>query len=692
MNRYNRLGKLSPFDPTAQAFVKLFPHRWDFIESLADPVKWHTVNLHYLESRTLWKRYCDPDILIGLRFGKNTSYGMYDLDIHSPYHPHQDERAFKNLLSVLEHHGLCKIIIVRSSDSHGLHIYVFFPEPLNSFQVACALKYMVMKAGYTVKGGTLETFPNTKTYVKNGKGFSNYNGHRLPLQEGSYLLDDDYQPYSNSVETFVRLAEDTAQQQDIESFKKLLPVAYQWFKQTKGKYIPRGNISHSAARWRGDVEDLIAEGWTGYGQTNEMLKEIGKYARVFLGLSDNDLWEKMLKIAQGCPGYETWCRHQQEIEKRCQDWAKIIEPYWTPLYSDPERQETYRQMMERGIRTAGQDVNRERHENATERIIAAVKHVLEEVEILPSRITQWIQALQEATKQLFNMTVSESTLRRPENLPYWHPKHRDWTEGREEITIPPNVTRGSDSGDLPPPPQTNQNSPKEEPNPDESRDEALTLTPEKIPQKTQPTPEQYATDIQQLELALGAHQEIYATPPLVTQPNNEKLGKIAPQNVSNENPLQSRTDGQHSDLRHTPPNEGLCVPDLSGGNLSAEEQVSTEPKVQEQPENIEPTQSPLKSSTSHNKSPNDETFIQPQEPPLEGQKTSSETTTDVTLEPSQEPVESRENKKYPSTPAPSSSKAKDTPSTPPIMEGFAPFPKETKIRALEKIFYVIIKD
>ncbi len=451
----NFFNRLSPADPTAKAFVKLFPHRWNFIESLADPVKWHTVNYHYLESRTLWQRYCDPDILIGLRFGKNTSYGMIDIDIHSPYHPYNDERAFKNLLAVLEDAGLCKYIIVRSSDSQGLHIYFFFPEPLNSFKVACALRYVVMQAGYVVKGGILEIFPNPKPWVK--KGFSKYNGHRLPLQSGSYLLDDDYHPYTDSVETFVNLAHETAAQQDIETFKKLLPIGRQWLKETKGRYIKRSDISHTAARWRGDVEDLIAEGWTGYGQTNEMLKEIGKYGRVFLGLSYDDLWQKMLEIAQSCPGYQTWCRHQHEIERRCRDWARIIESYWTPLYSDPQRQETYRQMMERGIKASGKDVNKERNQNATERIIAAVKHILEEFQDIPTQVTQWIKALKQVTKKLFNITVSESTLRRPENLPYWHPSKRDWTQDLEMITIPSDVVRGSDTGDLPAEPDSNPN-------------------------------------------------------------------------------------------------------------------------------------------------------------------------------------------------------------------------------------------
>ena len=576
-----QINVLSPASPTAKAFVKLFPHRWDFIESEASRVNWRTVNRYYLQSLILWQRYCDPDILLGVRFGRETSYGMFDIDIHSLYHPYNDEQAFKNLLRVLEEHGLCKYIIVRSSDSEGLHIYFFFPEPLNSFKVACALKYAVMQEGYKVQQGILEIFPNPKQYAK--KGFSHYNGHRLPLQKDSFLLDDDYQPYSNSIETFVRLAHETAAQQDIETFKSLLPMARQWFTDTKGQYINKGSVSHTAARWRADTEYLIAEGWTGYGQTNEMLKEIGKYGRVFLGLAGDDLWQKMLEIAQGCPGYETWCRHQHEIEERCRSWARIIEPYWIPLYSDPERQETYGQMMERGIKAAANDINKERNQNATERIIAAVKHIVEECQELPIRVTQWLKALQEATKKLFGITVSEATLRRRENLPYWHPKHRDWTEDLEVITIPPDVLRGSDTGELPPESDESQNT--EAQTPDVSLNETITPTPDPAPQKSEQIPQKYTTDIIRTEVRPEEPQDFYARPPLVTQPRNEKLGKIAPQARETEKGLESSPDQQDSDLRQTPPYmKGLCVPDLSGGSLESEDQVSGDPKPIEQPE------------------------------------------------------------------------------------------------------------
>ena len=48
-------------------------------------------------------------------------------------------------------------------------------------------------AGLEIKKGQLETFPNTKRYN------SLFNGHRLPLQQGSYLLDKDYVPESDRV-------------------------------------------------------------------------------------------------------------------------------------------------------------------------------------------------------------------------------------------------------------------------------------------------------------------------------------------------------------------------------------------------------------------------------------------------------------------------------------------------------------
>jgi hypothetical protein len=51
--------------------------------------------------------------------------------------------------------------------------------------------------------GQLEVFPNCKAYVTSGE-HSLYNGHRLPMQAGSYLLNQDLQMLWGNQETFVQ--------------------------------------------------------------------------------------------------------------------------------------------------------------------------------------------------------------------------------------------------------------------------------------------------------------------------------------------------------------------------------------------------------------------------------------------------------------------------------------------------------
>jgi hypothetical protein len=60
----------------------------------------------------------------------------------------------------------------------------------------------------------------------------------------------------------------------------------------------------------------ITEGWTDYGQTNHLLKTIACYGRVFEGLQGQDLIDYTLRIATTRPGYEQYCRHQHDIERK----------------------------------------------------------------------------------------------------------------------------------------------------------------------------------------------------------------------------------------------------------------------------------------------------------------------------------------------------------------------------------------
>jgi hypothetical protein len=72
-------------------------------------------------------------MILGLRFGSETRYALIDIDHGSSYHPENNLENFQAVLGAAEKIGLCRNMFVRSSDSEGLHIYFFLPEPVPSF-------------------------------------------------------------------------------------------------------------------------------------------------------------------------------------------------------------------------------------------------------------------------------------------------------------------------------------------------------------------------------------------------------------------------------------------------------------------------------------------------------------------------------------------------------------------------------
>ena len=149
------------------------------------PLVFGTVESHYRR-----------DIILGKRFGKLTNYLMIDVDINSPFHPRNG--GIEKILAAMEALGLCRYLLVRSSASGGMHIYFPLAEPVSAWAIACAAHAALTAAGVTIAGGICELFPNKKAFN------AEHNGHRLPLQDGSFVLDDDFNCISNNKAVFLR--------------------------------------------------------------------------------------------------------------------------------------------------------------------------------------------------------------------------------------------------------------------------------------------------------------------------------------------------------------------------------------------------------------------------------------------------------------------------------------------------------
>lgn len=316
---------LLPHSEVGQHLINLFgDYLWESLESPnVAPARWRTLK-HELRPRVLWEQWNDPTVLVGVRFGHTTRYGMLDLDAGGRYCTPAEIAEIRGALETV---GLNRTVLVRSSHSGGLHLYIPLPETVKTFDLACILTQCLKAQGFIVEKGHLEVFPNPKTFGVNQ--FVEYNGHRLPLQprSGSWLLSDDLEPQGDSLSTFFEQWEWAALGQDLEMLLLSAPHA----RESRKQEFNRRSLSPQAQEWKDDLDIEIREGWTGFGQTNRLLKSIATRSHVFEGLSGTALVDRIVELAIASPGFQEHCRHQNEIRSKAQHWAKSVEGYYWPI-------------------------------------------------------------------------------------------------------------------------------------------------------------------------------------------------------------------------------------------------------------------------------------------------------------------------------------------------------------------------
>lgn len=304
-------------------FLALFPHRHDFIwakhYSPGESVEWHSENRHPLSDRLINQ----GAHLYGVRFADVTHYLMTDIDLKSPYHPCHDPFAIPRILAALESLGLYSHIAVTSSYSGGIHLYFPFALGMPSWAIAQAASLLLEHHGFKIKAGHLELFPNSRGY---GEELTNYNGHRLPLQAGSYLLDADWQPTFTTREAFVQQWRFAQNKNHVDRLTIDRVIAQH------DRYAPRRIRKGSARKFLADLNAEIEQGWTGFGQTNHILGRIAIREYVFRHclsggqpLTGTALSAQILEIAISLPGYNEWCRHHCDLTQWCEYWARSVQ-------------------------------------------------------------------------------------------------------------------------------------------------------------------------------------------------------------------------------------------------------------------------------------------------------------------------------------------------------------------------------
>lgn len=421
-----------PAESVGKRYVERFWHPFGAIvaPSLVEGAKpaWRTID-YYLQPSQLWNLHQDKSKLVGLRFNDTTRYATIDLDLEGDYH---NIESINRIKAALEDIGIVDIILLQSSFSGGYHLILSFASPLPTFPLACALEITLRNAGFILRQGHLEIFPNTKPY--SAKQITNYKAIRCPMQpgSGSFLLNDDLQPISDSVSIFLDHCDRAASRQDLTKLKRVANKAKKQI--SRERY--RKQESADVIQWRANWEEIIAIGWTGKGQTNTLLQIFVGYGIVFLDLESDKLVEFCLTTAINAPGYSQYCRHQHEIEARVRHWVEsTIRNKWYSAYiSYPERllgtfANTFAEAIA-GISSIHKpkdnvipfdrrkQQNWERSQQAQQRIQIVVK-TIEWDSGLPVGATERGKVIRAEYKRRFHKTISQETLQK--HLHLWHP-------------------------------------------------------------------------------------------------------------------------------------------------------------------------------------------------------------------------------------------------------------------------------
>ena len=460
---------LTPETVIGQRYAEYYNYGWDFIKK-EEEKKWRTINEYPISPREIWDIHQDPHQIIGLRFGSTTKHITLDIDVGGIYHPINDPKAIKKITEALETIGLCRHVCIQSSYSEGIHLIFALSEAQETFKAACLVKATLEAAGLEIKSGQLEVFPNPKRFAKNGK-YTNYNGVRLPLQpnSGSYLLDDDLNIISDSVEDFLDQMDWAASGQDLETFSSLLDPAYEEYKGKKS--WQKEGKSKKAKEWENALEKVVSQGWSGYHQTNYLLQRFVAYFIVFHKLVGVKLREAVTEAVINAPGYNQWCRHQHEIDKRIEEVCYYTERngYYLSYCQFPDRSTTY----DETYNPEGIDIRMDkREEDVQKRLIETVAH-LEEKGELPEPVAERRKKIIETGKELFGKGFSIQTLSKKKYLVLWHPKHRQIKQ-EEQNPIESQIESPKDPQN---PPKNDQIDPPQKPTQSDSQSEIVQESP-----------------------------------------------------------------------------------------------------------------------------------------------------------------------------------------------------------------------
>jgi len=397
-----------PIQEWEDTFMALFPHRHDYLwaehpQPTAKP-QWQTESRHPLSDRLILQ----GGSLYGVRFGPKTHYLLFDIDSGSLYHPRHDPFAIPRLVGALEALGLVSYIAVTSSYSGGLHLYFPFEKAQKSHELAQAAQAVLENAGFVLSLGQLELFPHDRGFVDGKPAL--YAAHRLALQLGSYLLNQEWEPTYSTQAAFVQQWQHCQRRNPVttKTIKHILRIA------KRQRLIPSGK----ANKFLNDLNAEIEPGWSGSGQTNRLLGRIALRTYIFgkllygFYLEGKALVDKIVEVATCLPDYRDYCGHQHEVEHRALEWAQCVEHSSRYFPYKRKARSKHVQTLE-PAQSAVLTWHEVKQEEARERISKAIALLLDS-NTLPVRPTARFNAL---VKQ----GIGGGTLYKHKDL--WHPEY-----------------------------------------------------------------------------------------------------------------------------------------------------------------------------------------------------------------------------------------------------------------------------
>jgi hypothetical protein len=246
--------------------------------------------------------------------------------------------------------------------------------------------------------GNLEIFPNES----NGTRYK-CKPVRLPLQpdSGSYILDENLQPYSDSIDELNRLILASSNSPNFSILE---------LDQKPHEIVP----SEKAKQWLKDVDALLAQGFTTTAQSQQLIRAAIDKVIVFGKITDLDVvCDKVKTIIVNLNGYTQYCGHQSNIDKVIRTWVtqtlkkEVRAPYHKKINKIMTVEELLGDIIPEHKAT---NINKAKTKDTLARLVGCVDWLVKNDEINFSTLLSFRTKINEISHLLYRVGISPKVI------------------------------------------------------------------------------------------------------------------------------------------------------------------------------------------------------------------------------------------------------------------------------------------